>query len=164
MVSHYAWIGAYVRSVNVSLLFSVQTSITTDWRLFRRPHTEQHLNRFIRFCRDHARDRQTERDHATCVTMCTAMRWSVCVWWNVRGGGAANAVDKRTTTRAALTHNIVEADDDIFTDESAQQAYNTIIAHTGHADLPMCKQNLLLFVQPKWQLRTYFFNHYTVLF
>ena len=79
MVSHYAWIGAYVRSVNVSLLFSVQTSITTDWRVFRRPHTEQHLNRFIRFCRAHARDRQTDRDHATCVTMCTAMRRSVCV-------------------------------------------------------------------------------------
>ena len=67
----------------------------------------------------------------------------VCVWWNVRGGGAANAVDRRTTTRAALTHNIVEADDDIFTDESAQQAYNTIIAHTGHADLPMCEHYTL---------------------
>jgi len=29
---------------------------------------------------------------------------------------------------------------------------------------PFCKQNLLLFIQPRWQLRTYFFNHYNVLF
>ena len=30
---------------------------------------------------------------------------------------------------------------------------------------PFCKQNLLLFIQPKWQLRrTYLFNHYNVLF
>ena len=30
---------------------------------------------------------------------------------------------------------------------------------------PFCKQNLLLFIQPRWQLRrTYFFNHYHVLF
>jgi len=29
---------------------------------------------------------------------------------------------------------------------------------------PFCEQNLLLFIQPKWQLRrTYFFNHYNVL-
>jgi len=29
----------------------------------------------------------------------------------------------------------------------------------------LCKQNLLLFIQPRWQLRrTYFFNHYNVLF
>jgi len=28
---------------------------------------------------------------------------------------------------------------------------------------PFCKQNLLL-VQPNWQPRTYFFNHYNVLF
>ena len=25
-----------------------------------------------------------------------------------------------------------------------------------------CKQNLLLFVQPRWQRKTYFFNHYNV--
>jgi len=29
---------------------------------------------------------------------------------------------------------------------------------------PFCKQNLLLFIQPGWQLRTYFFSHYNVLF
>ena len=30
---------------------------------------------------------------------------------------------------------------------------------------PFCEQNLLRFIQPKWQLRrTYFFNHYNVLF
>jgi len=30
--------------------------------------------------------------------------------------------------------------------------------------LPFCKQNLQLFIQPRWQLRrTYFFNHYNVL-
>ena len=30
---------------------------------------------------------------------------------------------------------------------------------------PFCKQNLLLFTQPRWQLRrTYFFNHYNLLF
>jgi len=30
---------------------------------------------------------------------------------------------------------------------------------------PFCKQNLLLFIQPRWQLRrTYFLNHYNVLF
>ena len=30
---------------------------------------------------------------------------------------------------------------------------------------PVCKQNLLLFIQPRWQLRrTYLFNHYNVLF
>jgi len=88
-------------------------------------------------------DRQTETTlHVwRCALRCGGL--CVCVWWNVRGGGAANAVDKRTTTRAALTHNIVEADDDIFTDESAQQAYNTIIAHTGHADLPMCEHYTL---------------------
>ena len=29
--------------------------------------------------------------------------------------------------------------------------------------LPFCKQNLLLFIQPRWQLRrAYVFNHYTV--
>ena len=85
-------------------------------------------------------DRQTDRQRPRymCDDVHCDAAVCVCVWWNVRGGGSANAVDKRTTTRAALTHNIVEADDDIFTDESAQQAYNTIIAHTGHADLPMC--------------------------
>jgi len=31
-------------------------------------------------------------------------------------------------------------------------------------DTPFCKPNLLLFIQPKWQLRTYFFNNYGVLF
>ena len=29
---------------------------------------------------------------------------------------------------------------------------------------PFCKPNLFLFIQPRWQLRTYFFNHYNVLF
>jgi len=29
---------------------------------------------------------------------------------------------------------------------------------------PSCKQNLLLFIQPRWQPRTYFFNHCVVLF
>ena len=29
---------------------------------------------------------------------------------------------------------------------------------------PFCKPNLLLFIQPRWQVRTYFFNHYNVLF
>jgi len=30
---------------------------------------------------------------------------------------------------------------------------------------PICKQNLLLFIHPRWQLRrTYFFNHYNVSF
>ena len=29
---------------------------------------------------------------------------------------------------------------------------------------PFCKQNHLLFIQPRWQPRTYFFNHYDVLF
>ena len=29
---------------------------------------------------------------------------------------------------------------------------------------PFCKLNLLLFIPPRWQLRTYFFNHYNVLF
>jgi len=30
---------------------------------------------------------------------------------------------------------------------------------------PFCKENLRLFIQPKWQLRkTYYFNHYDVLF
>jgi len=90
-------------------------------------------------------DRQTDRQRPRymCDDVHCDAAVCVCVWWNVRGGGAANAVDRRTTTRAALTHNIVEADDDIFTDESAQQVYNTIIAHTGHADLPMCEHYTL---------------------
>jgi len=29
---------------------------------------------------------------------------------------------------------------------------------------PYCKQNLLVFMQPRWQLWTYLFNHYNVLF
>jgi len=29
---------------------------------------------------------------------------------------------------------------------------------------PSCRQNLLLFIQPRWQPRTYFFNHCVVLF
>jgi len=29
---------------------------------------------------------------------------------------------------------------------------------------PLCKQNLLLFIQTRWKLRTYFFNHHNVLF
>jgi len=29
---------------------------------------------------------------------------------------------------------------------------------------PVCKQNLPLFIQPRWQLRRYFFNHHNFLF
>ena len=35
---------------------------------------------------------------------------------------------------------------------------NKIFIHT------FCKQNLLLFIQPRWQPMAYFFNHYNILF
>jgi len=52
--------------------------------------------------------------------------------------------------------------------ETEQQAVDNYDHHQvclGGRIASFCKQNLLLFIQPRWQLRrTYFFNRYNVLF
>ena len=54
--------------------------------------------------------------------------------------------------------------------ENSVVEIHTSVHYTGLHEIcswlpPFCKPNLLLFIQPRWQLRrTYFFNHYNVLF
>ena len=59
--------------------------------------------------------------------------------------------------------NDVTMDHQLTTSQSWANQIDQVIKEICSWLPPFCKQNLL-FIQPRWQLRTYFFNHYNVLF